>query len=405
MLRILHCADAHLDTPFCGREEPLRRRLRRAVRQAFGAAVDHAIDRRVDALLIAGDLFDNDLLSFATERFLLDQMTRLHDAGIPVFYATGNHDPGRANYRAHRLAWPDNVHLFRSSTPETVQIGDAGWLTAAGHSMRGEDKNIASEFGPAKGDKPHIAMLHTQVMSAREADRHDRYAPCSHDDLESPGYDYWALGHVHMRQQVFDDLPAWYAGNMQGRHPRETGPKGALYVEIEKGSIPEPEFLPLSPVVWNSVEIECPRNAATLDDITSGIADAVTGNLQLDGSYEHFIRLDLTGESPLARELSKEDEVRELENALSAVLGAAWVEVRPRSVVRPVDIEAYRGSPTVLGEALDLIGQAGTDDELIDTLRPDELVCTPEDERAYLRDLLKASEGEIAGLLVPEDGQ
>jgi DNA repair protein SbcD/Mre11 len=307
LLRILHIADAHLDTPFYGREESLRQQLRHATWDAFSAAVDHAIDREVHGFLIAGDLFDNDLLSFATERFLLEQMDRLNAAGIPVFYATGNHDPGRANYRAQQLNWPDNVHLFRGGSPETVPIGTEGWLTAAGHSTRKVEDNLATEYGVAKGARPHVAMLHTQVMSASQADRHDRYAPCSHDDLETSGFDYWALGHVHLRQRVFEDLPAWYAGNIQGRNPRETGPKGALYVEIEKGCIPDPEFVPLAPIVWDSVEVDCPHSAVTLDDLTRDIAAVLTDKLPLDDGCKHFVRVNLSGESSMARELGRED--------------------------------------------------------------------------------------------------
>ena len=406
MLRILHLADAHLDTPFHAREESLRQKLRRATWEAFRAAVDYAIDRDVHGLLIAGDLFDNDLLTFATERFLLEQMDRLCEASIPVFYATGNHDPGGTNYRAHQLKWPDNVYIFRTVSPEIVPIGDAGWLTVAGHSTNVENKNIASEYGAARGDRPHVAMLHTQVMSVREADRHDRYAPCSQEDLASPGFDYWALGHVHLRQRVCDDVPAWYAGNLQGRDPSETGPKGALYVEVEKGVIPEPEFLPLAPVVWNSVDVDCPRRAITLDELAGAVATAVTEKLQLGDGREHFVRVDLAGESALARDLGNEDNIRVLEEALVAALGVAWLEVRPRSIVRPIDIDEYRGSQSVLGQALTLIEQARTDDALIDALRPAELVAGErDDERAYLRALLEEAEREIAGLLVPEDGQ
>ena len=402
MLRILHVADAHLDTPFYGREESLRQKLRQAALEAFDAAVRHAIGREVDALLIAGDLFDNDLLSFATEKFLLEQMARLRDAGIFVFYVTGNHDPGRANYRAHQLKWPDNVCLFRSGSPETVPIGDVGWLTAAGHSSKEESRNLASEFGAPKGDRPHVAMLHTQVMSARGADRHDRYAPCSHGDLAA-AYDYWALGHVHLRQRVFDDLPAWYAGNLQGRHPRETGSKGALYVEIERDRPPEPEFLPLAPIVWDWVKLKCPRDAVTLDGLAGVLSTVATEELRLDDGCEHFVRLDLTGQSPLARELMDEDNIGELEKALVTALDVAWLEVRPRGIVRPVDVEAYRESPTVLGQALTLIEHARGNDDVIDALRPSDLVQEQDEERAYLRSLLEDAEHEIAGLLVPEE--
>ena len=138
-LRILHIADAHLDTPFYGREEWLRRKLREACRQAFRSAVEVAIERKVHAVLIAGDLFDNDILSFTTERFIVQAMAKLKEAGVVVFYATGNHDPGRKNYRVQQIAWPDNVHLFTSNQPETVEVNDRNgnriaWLTAAGHS-------------------------------------------------------------------------------------------------------------------------------------------------------------------------------------------------------------------------------------------------------------------------------
>jgi DNA repair exonuclease SbcCD nuclease subunit len=406
LLRVLHIADAHLDTPFCGREESLRHRLRDATRDAFAAAAGLAIDREVHALLIAGDLFDDNRLSFTTERFLLDQMARLAAAGIPVFYATGNHDPGRANYRAHRLAWPQNVRLFRSSSPETIPIADAGWLTAAGHSTPRESDNFAAKFPAARNDLPHVAMLHTQVTSARDADRHDRYAPSTRDDLAAGAFDYWALGHVHARQRVFDDLPAWYPGNLQGRNPRETEPKGALVVEIEKGREPHPEFVPLAPIVWDTITIDCPRDAATLDELTRALHAAASERLDLGDGREHFVRLDVAGESPLARELRDGANIDALGEDLCDALGVAWLEVRPRGIVRPVDLAAWQGGPTALGEALAMIDQARTDDALIDGICPDALAATPGDEadarRTYLRGLLDGAEGEVASLLVPE---
>ncbi len=76
-MRFLHVADVHLDTSFAGRSEAVRRRLREASREAFRRAVDVALQEEVDAVLIAGDLFDGDRLSFETERFLLEQVGRL----------------------------------------------------------------------------------------------------------------------------------------------------------------------------------------------------------------------------------------------------------------------------------------------------------------------------------------
>lgn len=404
MLRILHIADAHLDTPFHGREETLRKRLRKATRAAFAKAVDVAIERRVDALLIAGDLFDNELLSFETERFLLDAMRRLGEAGIPAFYATGNHDPGRANCRAANLDWPENVHVFTSGRPETVPIGDAGWLTAAGHASGKEERNLAEAFPKGRDDRPHVAMLHTQVVGTPGAERHDRYAPCSIDDLaKKPGYDYWALGHIHMRHRVAADLPAWYPGNIQGRHPRETGPKGALYVEIEKGVEPAPEFISLAPIVWDAVTLDCPADATGLDALTRAVLDNARARLDLDDGRKHLVRLDLTGQSPLAPELRQDGNVRELEETLQEELAVTGLELRVRGVVRPVALNDYRDSATVLGAALDLIGRARGDDTLLTELCPAPLAGSPEDKLAYLRELLAGADHDLAARLVMED--
>ena len=105
-MRFVHLADVHLDTSFAGRSATVRRRLREASRDAFLRTADLAIREDANALLIAGDLFDGDRLSFQTERFLLEQMRRLEQHGVTVVYATGNHDPGSPLSGPRPLDWP-----------------------------------------------------------------------------------------------------------------------------------------------------------------------------------------------------------------------------------------------------------------------------------------------------------
>jgi len=407
-VRILHLADCHLDTPFYGRDEGMRRRLRDACREAFQAGVDLAVERQAHAVLIAGDLFDNDLLSFPTERLLLDCCRQLDEAGIALFYGPGNHDPGRAGYRARDIEWPPNVHMFSSSTPETVDIQDSGGqtiarLTGAGHMTQREQQNLAAHFPAADGHLPHVGLLHTQVTGARSADRHERYAPCTEDDLRRVGYDYWALGHIHLRQRVSEEVPAWYAGNTQGRNPRETGPKGALWVEVERGVPAEPDFVSLAPVIWHSEELPCPPDAAGLQTLTSKLVKAVRERVDIEDGREHFVRVDLTGQSPLAGEIAQPENLDTLTRELQEALGAGWLEVRPVDVTRPVDLEEYRGGQTVLATTMDLIERAASDDELIGELCPGDLAANPDDAHAYLRGLLDGLDREAAARLVPED--
>ncbi len=65
----------------CRRDDSLRTRLQEAGREAFARLVDLAIREKVHALLIAGDLFDNDWLTIATERLLTEELRRAVDAG------------------------------------------------------------------------------------------------------------------------------------------------------------------------------------------------------------------------------------------------------------------------------------------------------------------------------------
>ena len=95
-------------------------------------------------------------------------------------------------------------------------------------------------------------MLHAQVDTARGVEQHDRSTPCRVDDFAGKGYQYWALGHVHKRQQVHGDPVAWYPGNLQGRNFRKTGAKGALLVTVPPGGEPVVEFRPLAPVRWET---------------------------------------------------------------------------------------------------------------------------------------------------------
>ena len=85
--------------------------------------MDLTIEEDADALLIAGDLFDNDWLTVATERVLTDELARLAAAGVTVVYATGNHDPGRVNYRARHISWPARgFYLANSRQADRIPI-------------------------------------------------------------------------------------------------------------------------------------------------------------------------------------------------------------------------------------------------------------------------------------------
>ena len=174
---------------------------------------------------------------------LVREVARLVEDGITVVYATGNHDPGRANYRAMQIDWPDTgFHLVNSRKPVKIPIErdgrGIGWIVAAGHQTQRETTNLAAKFPVAPQSAPSVALLHANVVSTQYADEHEPYAPAARNDFRDKGYAYWALGHIHKRHCVCDDPPAVYPGNLQGRSFGETGAKGALVVEVRPGITP-----------------------------------------------------------------------------------------------------------------------------------------------------------------------
>jgi DNA repair exonuclease SbcCD nuclease subunit len=406
--RFLHLADLHLDTAFRGRSEDVREALRRATREAFEAAVATAIERGADAVLLAGDLVDSDVLTFATEAFLLDGCRRLEAAGIAVVYCTGNHDPGGATHRIRALDWPANVHLVYSATPVTIDIHDAdgeavGRVVSAGFAKKEQHDNLAAKFPAMDGGLPTVGMVHTQVEGAEAGDAHTPYAPSARPDFEKPGYHYWALGHIHKRQQVFPDLPVYYPGNLQGRHPREPGPKGGNWVEIPPMGLARVEFVPLAPLEWQAVEVRDPAGDS-LDALVAGLAERVPPA----AAEQRLVRLTLAGASPLAEELARADNRAELEAQLAARLGALDVEVKAGELHRPVDVAELRTAPSPLATALELREHALADDDLLDRLVPATLSpgapAEAAERRAYLRELLADLEPALIERLVQRGG-
>ncbi len=405
--RFLHLADLHLETSFGGRRST-RERLRRATFEAFEAAVDYAIEGALHAVVVAGDLYDDPLLSIRTELMLDRQVARLDEAGVWFVAVCGNHDPGGPRHRSSRLgleidrdgARRERVRILRDRHAEAVRITDpsgepVGIVVGAGHATATESTNLAEGFPRVAAGLPVVGLLHSHVSSARTASNHDRYAPSGQADFERPEYSYWALGHIHKRQRAVPDLPVYYAGNLQGRNPSETGAKGGLVVEARAGIAAEPEFVQFAPVRWERLVVDQlpdSHSAAALVNYVSSQVATLGGQ-----SDQLALRVELVGETPLAPTLRNPNEVEALEAELTARSGALEVQLRDAGVTRPIDRSALSSAPTVLAGALELIERAAREPKLLARLSPDELAAAtePDGRDVYLRGLLEDLSEEL----------
>jgi hypothetical protein len=410
-MRFVHVADAHLDTGFTGRSEDVRRRLREASRDAFRRAVDLAIREDVHAFLVAGDLFDGERLSFQTERFLLEQTARLGDNGITVVYATGNHDPGTAEAGPRPLRWPSCVRIAADGTPRRFMIHDpvgkgVGYVTTVGHATGDERNDLSRVLPRPAGELPEVALLHTQVHSSRGSDAHHPYAPSELTWLAHAGYDFWALGHVHLRQCLSEDPPIWYAGSLQGRTHAERGERGALLVDLTDRDAPMISFRPLAPVRWETIEVDRLDGVETLDELERHVQASWRAARAADqggSGTEWMIRVVMRGPCPLWSELRTEEDRDVLARELREMLGGLDVAIVADEVHPVVPVDEHRNRTDILGEVLRMAERLRRGDDAIPVDRGDLVGLASDDPAAitaYVRTLLDGAEGEIASRLL-----
>jgi DNA repair exonuclease SbcCD nuclease subunit len=292
MIRILHTADVHLDSPLKSlalRDQDLRDRVRTASRAAFVRIVDVALAEEVAAVLVAGDLFDGAQRSARTAAFLTLQLERLRAAGIGVFYIKGNHDA--ENPLTGEFVLPENVHVFDGRGGK-VRLAENVWIHGVSFAQRHAPESLLPKFPAPVAGAVNIAMLHTSLTGA---DGHDPYAPCTLNELTAAGFDYWALGHVH-RRQVHSDAP-WVVmpGTPQGRDIGEPGPKSATLVTIDETiTIAE---IPTSAVEFRVVNVDATGvegNDALRDLLRSTLRDVARELVSESG----VVRLRLAGRTP-----------------------------------------------------------------------------------------------------------
>ncbi|OLL71847.1 DNA repair exonuclease family protein YhaO [Pseudonocardia sp. Ae168_Ps1] len=361
----MHAADLHLDSPLRGLsrlgDSELAATLRSATRRACENLVDAVVDEQADALLVAGDVYDGDWKDYATGAFFVRQLSRLHDEGIPVFLINGNHDAESEITRSLRL--PPNTHRLSVDAPESVVLDDLGLAVhGQGFARRAVLENLVPAYPDRIPGLVNVGMLHTSVQGD---DRHDTYAPCRPEDLSGCGYEYFALGHVHEQRPVCDGPhQAWFSGNLQGRHPQERGPKGALLVDAAPGRWAAPTPLVLDVARWELVEVDI-AGLADADEVFDAVGAAIRERCVQAAPRAVVAQVTLCGAGPAAAGLTDTERVRtELELAAESA-GAVLEKIRNR--IRPTP-EALTVDPeltaAVSSAAAELAGEPGRIREL-----------------------------------------
>lgn len=383
--RFIHAADIHIDSPLRGLESypgAPTERIRNATREAFENLVQLAIDEAVAFVIIAGDLFDGQWKDMNNGIWAAGQFRRLERSSIPVCLIRGNHD-AESKVRTG-IRWPANVHEFSVRKPETLTAQQLGLPDSIAVAVHGQgfakpdiQEDLAAGYPDAVPGCFNIGVLHTSLTGDPA---HDRYAATTVEVLRNRGYDYWALGHIHIRSEPpLSEAPfVAFSGNTQGRHIRETGAKGCLLVTVEDGSLASTEFRETDTLRWH-------RAAVTLDtgDGLSELFEKTRDALQtcLDTSDGRFaaIRVEVSGACAAHRELAQpgiqNEVVSQIRDIANDWVDEIWIEKVKLNTSAPINVKQLRQGNDLLGELLRDVESFSTNQEQLAELVAESLAA------------------------------
>jgi DNA repair exonuclease SbcCD nuclease subunit len=284
-MKLLHTADWQLGLRlnFVGGETAARLRAQRfdTVRR-LGAL---ALERAVDAVVVAGDVFDDNSVGADTLQQARDALAAFGE--IPVVLLPGNHDPATPDSALARLrAGRDTVHVALAAEPLRFDAFEI-WPCPLSTRHAWHDPAAWLPQTPHDGTV-RIVVAHGSALDFGETTK----APnrINVDAIVARGYDYVALGDWHGLFRVSER--AWYAGAPEATRFKEQRPGHALIVDIEPGAVPRIEAVPVARTRWLSHAFEL-RDDAEVERLTEWLDG-------LDEKSWTLVELSLTGELSLA---------------------------------------------------------------------------------------------------------
>ena len=256
MIRFLHAADLHLDSPFASLAPELAAR-RRAEQRALLTDLTEAADAAgCGVMLLSGDLFDSENAYPET----VEAMIRAFSAcRAQIFISPGNHDcllPGSPYCTS---VWPANVHIFRTAEPEAVELPEQKLCVwGAGFAERRASGLLEGFRAPRDGN------LHIMVLHGDACDPDSPYNAVTAAQIAASGLQYLALGHVHAASGLLHAGGTAYAwpGCTAGRGFDECGEKGAYLGTVTDGGAVELQFLPLGTRRYVSLRVDAAGDPA-----------------------------------------------------------------------------------------------------------------------------------------------
>lgn len=301
-MKIIHTSDWHIGCRLydCDRAADHR--------DALARLVGMCVLIRPDALLVSGDLCDNDHPSASDQRLIAETFARLHSMlpEMAIVAIAGNHDsPSRheshaAIYEAAGVTMAGRLTDRGEDWPGRfiVDAGSGVIVTIPFYLSAGTDTGELLRAADRLADgRPLVVMAHTAIAGS-DITGHDAriigsLEACDADSfLPSGSYDYLALGHIHRPQTLGAAGRVRYSGALIPVSFDESYPHSISVVTIaSRGATPE----------INELEIKPERPLVTLPSVRKFFPwnDALEALRNNPADLPAYIRLNVSSDSPL----------------------------------------------------------------------------------------------------------
>lgn len=346
-MKIVHFADLHLDAAFawCGAAGEAARRRRQALRDVLLAIARLTRDEQADALFCGGDLYEHERVTLDTAAFLRQTFASLDP--IRVYIAPGNHDYHGPDSVYATQEWSPNVHIFKEPRFRSTPLADGVTLWGAAHCAPASAPNFLEGFR-TEGAGTHIALLHGSERSwlSEQGDGKEPHAPFDAEDIEQAGFHHAFLGHYHRPK---DEPRHTYPGNPDPLEFGEDGKRGAVIATVNAGGSVHRERRAVAVTQVHDLPLD-----VTGCESQQQIRDRLTKQTQgLSGAA----RLTVKGDLDPALDFNEQV----LRDALRQMFDA--VQIRSGDLRPGYDIEAISQEPTVRGQFVNDVKDAGLDEQ------------------------------------------
>lgn len=342
-MRILHCADIHLDSQMntnLDRTKAKERKLE--ILDTFISMIDYAADNKVDAVIIAGDLFDTNAFSTGTRNSVIGAINS--HPNINFYYIKGNHGGGNRFIETLKDV-PENLHFFEESL-KTYELFERSGnkITLSGIELTPDNMNAFYSSLLLNPNDFNIVTLHGQINTHTD----NRYSDSINlTDIHGKNVDYLALGHYHEYQE--GDLHPrgkyCYCGCLEGRGFDECGEHGFVLLDINEDNFSYSlNFVDFAKRHLYEIPVnisDCKTNA----DVKRKIDEATKS---FRPSFKDFIKIILVGDI----EVDCEKNIDYLAKQLNEVFYFAKVTDQTRIAV---DYNIYEKEASLKGEFVRLI--------------------------------------------------